>query len=95
MGHRAKNKQPAPQPLDVKQPHSSSKKLGKRKAESLNDNSNSRPVKRPKDQSESKQKGKKKKKKVLVDSDAEGSADGWEDVADNVELKIHAKYVPQ
>ncbi|KAJ3889923.1 NOL1/NOP2/sun family RNA met [Lentinula edodes] len=90
MGHRAKNKQPAPQPLDVKQPPLSSKKLGKRKAESLNDNSNSRPVKRPKDQSESKQKGK-KKKKVLVDSDAEGSADGWEDVADNVELKIHAK----
>ncbi|KAF8831426.1 hypothetical protein HHX47_DHR1000687 [Lentinula edodes] len=90
MGHRAKNKQPAPQPLDVKQSAISSKKLGKRKAESLNDNSNSRPVKRPKDQSESKQKGK-KKKKVLVDSDAEGSADGWEDVADNVELKIQAK----
>ncbi|KAJ3742200.1 NOL1/NOP2/sun family RNA met [Lentinula detonsa] len=88
MGHRAKNKQPAPQPLDVKQAAISPKKLGKRKAELSDDKSDSRPVKKTKDQAKSKQKGNKKKKE---NSEDEASANGWEDVADNAELKAHAK----
>ncbi|KAJ3798718.1 NOL1/NOP2/sun family RNA met [Lentinula aff. detonsa] len=88
MGHRAKNKQPAPQPLDVKQTAISPKKLGKRKAELSDDRSDSRPVKKTKDQAKSKQKGNKKKKE---NSEDEASANGWEDVADNAELKAHAK----
>ncbi|KAJ4488108.1 NOL1/NOP2/sun family RNA met [Lentinula aciculospora] len=89
MGHRAKNKQPAPQPLDVTQPTQSPKKLGKRKAESVDDKFNSRPVKKVKDQTQSKQKGNKKKKSAPLDD--EGSTDGWENVVDDAKLKAYAK----
>ncbi|KAJ3822932.1 NOL1/NOP2/sun family RNA met [Lentinula raphanica] len=89
MGHRAKNKQPAPQALDTKQ-NASPKKLGKRKAESLDDKSNARPTKKNKEAPKSKQKGDKKKKKSAHFED-DASADGWENVADDAELKAQAK----
>ncbi|KAE9399301.1 NOL1/NOP2/sun family putative RNA met [Gymnopus androsaceus JB14] len=87
MGHRAKNKQPAPQPLEPKTYATSSKKLGKRKADVLDDKT-ARPVKRSKDQAKAKSKGNKKKP---VQSDNEDSADGWENVADDADLKVHTK----
>ncbi|KAJ7632518.1 NOL1/NOP2/sun family RNA met [Roridomyces roridus] len=72
MGRRAKNKQPPPEPLDAK-PYSSTKKLGKRKAETQDDKP--RPAKKIKD-------SKSKKPRVTFDDDA-GSNDGWEGVQDD------------
>jgi hypothetical protein len=93
MGHRAKNKQAAPEPYEP-----SPKKLGKRKADG-DERSNARPPKKIKDaHGNGKPKapkptadipGKKtkatKKPKQPVDSDP--ASEGWEDVEDG------AKYV--
>ncbi|KAL0569012.1 rRNA (cytosine-C5-)-methyltransferase nop2 [Marasmius crinis-equi] len=88
MGHRAKNKQPPPKPLeDSTQP--SPKKLGKRKAEAIDDKPSSRPAKKAKDQTKSKTKGtgKKENKKAKKQD-----VDAWEDVEDDEEdLKAQTK----
>lgn len=97
MGRRAKNKQSAPEPLEKSAP----KKLGKRKAEADVDDSKSsqRPKKKIKDiNDKSKEKTISKKSKSSnkdksnVESD-DGS-EGWEDVEDDADLKVHAKLVP-
>ena len=103
MGRRAKNKQSAPEPLDAK-PTPSSKKLGKRKADSddLDGKQSQRPSKKVKDgQGNPKPKTKgtskpikgSKKKGKSVSFDDQDSGDGWEDVDDDVDLKTHVKYV--
>ena len=103
MGRRAKNKQSAPEPLDAK-PTPSSKKLGKRKADSddLDGKQSQRPSKKVKDgQGNPKPKTKgtskltkgSKKKGNSVSFDDQDSGDGWEDVDDDVDLKTHVKFV--
>jgi ribosomal RNA methyltransferase Nop2 len=103
MGRRAKNKQSAPEPLDPK-PTPSSKKLGKRKADSddLDGKQSQRPSKKVKDgQGNPKAKTKgtskptkgSKKKGKYIASDGQDSGDGWEDVDDDVDLKAHVKFV--
>ena len=103
MGRRAKNKQSPPEPLDAK-PTPSSKKLGKRKADSddLDGKQSQRPSKKVKDgQGNPKPKAKgiskltkgPKKKGKSVSFDDQDSGDGWEDVDDDVDLKTHVKFV--
>lgn len=80
MGRRARNKQPPPEPFEPKV-FITSKKLGKRKADS--DKGNSRPTKKIKEldgkaKQKSPLKGKKKTAKFLSDED--GDMEGWEDV---------------
>jgi hypothetical protein len=103
MGHRAKNKQGSPEPLEPK-PWSTAKKTGKRKA--LGDAvDNKRPAKKVKGAKESakstvmakvKSMGtgakahlSKVKAKVKLHSPPidAESADGWEDVEDGADLK--------
>ncbi|KAJ8078664.1 rRNA (cytosine-C5-)-methyltransferase nop2 [Marasmius tenuissimus] len=86
MGHRAKNKQPPPKPLEDPKP--SPKKLGKRKAEAIEDKPSSRPVKKAKDQVKSKTKGTEKKSKS---KSKKQDADAWEDVEDDIDLKAQTK----
>jgi ribosomal RNA methyltransferase Nop2 len=88
MGRRARNKQPPPEPLEPKV-FLTSKKLGKRKADS--DKGNSRPTKKIKDvtiEGKAKQKSplKGKKKTVGFLSDEDDDMGGWEDVEDTVDL---------
>ena len=102
MGRRAKNKQSAPEPLNAK-PTPSSKKLGKRKADSdLDGKQSQRPSKKvkdgqgnpkPKAKGTSKQTKGSKKKGKSVSFDDQDSGDGWEDVDDDVDLKTHVKFV--
>lgn len=77
MGHRAKNKQPAPEPYET-----SVKKLGKRKAD--DERSNIRPAKKVKNTADSSKKSSKssKKKKTPVSNDDGSASEGWEDVED-------------
>ncbi|KAF8654219.1 hypothetical protein AX16_003743 [Volvariella volvacea WC 439] len=83
MGRRAKNKQPAPQPLSPIRPYSTSKQLGKRKQDNRDDNT--RPTKKVKDIPFKKAKSSgKASKKQFIESD--GSASGWEDVEDDYEM---------
>ncbi|KAK7055005.1 rRNA (cytosine-C5-)-methyltransferase nop2 [Paramarasmius palmivorus] len=88
MGHRAKNKQPPPKPLEDTA-NVSSKKLGKRKAEAIDDKPASRPAKKAKDQpvkpKSSSNKAKSKSRKKNLDADA------WEDVEDDEDLKAQTK----
>ncbi|KAF8163211.1 NOL1/NOP2/sun family-domain-containing protein [Crassisporium funariophilum] len=100
MGRRAKNKQAAPESMEPKV-YPTSKKLGKRKADNIEDEkSSSRPIKKHRD---SNGKGKptaksttkpakspSNKKKVGTSSDADGS-DGWDDVEDGVDFKTLTK----
>ncbi|KAJ7156073.1 NOL1/NOP2/sun family RNA met [Mycena crocata] len=83
MGRRAKNKQAAPEPLDKKE-YTSTKKLGKRKADADLDDK-PRPAKKSKDSASGKSKSKPKSSKggprVKFADDA-NSSDGWEDVQD-------------
>jgi len=96
MGRRARNKQSAPEPLEPKV-FSTSKKLGKRKADSDNvdhGKGNSRPTKKVKklngkEKKKSPSKGKKKTVEIL--SDAEDDLEGWEDVEDGVDLTTLTK----
>ncbi|KAF5391478.1 hypothetical protein D9757_002010 [Collybiopsis confluens] len=87
MGHRAKNKQPPPQPLEHKSHPGSSKKAGKRKAEVLDEKNDARPTKRTRDQSKRKSQGTKKNRNVAK-SDDEGSSDAWENVVDG-DIQTH------
>ncbi len=86
MGRRAKNKQPAPEPLEPTTP--SNKKLGKRKAEVDEDDAKSsqRPTKKLKDLN-----GKRKEKLTSSvkrsdignrEEQLESDGSGWEDVDD-------------
>lgn len=81
MGRRAKNKQAPPEPLDRKE-YSSPKKLGKRKAEDLDDKP--RPAKKSKDSASAKSKSKPSKTgpRVKFTEDDANSSEGWEDVQD-------------
>ncbi|KAJ6455678.1 NOL1/NOP2/sun family RNA met [Mycena sanguinolenta] len=83
MGRRAKNKQAPPEPLDKKE-YNSPKKLGKRKAEDIDDKP--RPAKKSKDSASTKSKSKSKPSKtgsrVKFAEDGANSSDGWEDVQD-------------
>ncbi|KAF9567543.1 NOL1/NOP2/sun family RNA met [Agrocybe pediades] len=103
MGRRAKHKQAAPEALEPKEPYTSKKQLGKRKAEAdtQDEKSSPRPTKRAKDLS-SKGKGKEisssskakptktkpKKNAKVVDDDG---SEGWEDVEDGEDLRGHTK----
>ncbi|KAK7467015.1 rRNA (cytosine-C5-)-methyltransferase nop2 [Stygiomarasmius scandens] len=81
MGHRAKNKQPAPEPLKE---NASPKKLGKRKADNVEEKS-TRPTKKAKDQLQ-------KSKKAAKPSQKKASgADAWEDVDDDIDMKAQAR----
>ena len=85
MGRRARNKQPPPEPLESKV-FLTSKKLGKRKADS--DKGNSRPTKKIKEvDGKAKRKSllKGKRKTVEFPSD-EDDIEGWEDVEDTVDF---------
>ena len=91
MGRRARNKQPPPEPLEPKV-FLTSKKLGKRKANS--DKGNSRPTKKIKElDGKAKQKSplKGKKKTVGFPSDEDDNMEGWEDVEDTVDLTTLTK----
>ena len=96
MGRRAKNKQSDPELLEPKV-FPTSKKLGKRKADSDHvdhGKGNSRPTKKMKElngkqKQKSPSKGKKKTVEVLSDEDEE--LEGWEDVEDGVDLKTLTK----
>ena len=94
MGRRAKNKQPAPEPLEPKV-FPTSKKLGKRKADSDNvdlGNGSSRPTKKIKElNSKAKQKSPSKGKKKGITSKEDDELEGWEDVEDGVDLKTLTK----
>ncbi|ESK96859.1 trna (cytosine-5-)-methyltransferase nsun2 [Moniliophthora roreri MCA 2997] len=87
MGRRAKNKQPPPKSLEDAA-GTSPKKLGKRKAEAIDDKPNSRPAKKAKDQAvkvkTNSKKDKLKTRKKSLDADA------WEDVEDD-DLKARTK----
>ncbi|KAA1474912.1 NOL1/NOP2/sun family putative RNA met [Dentipellis sp. KUC8613] len=102
MGRRAKNKQGDPTPIESRETTKpSQKKLGKRKAEPEADESK-RPAKKVKEvvgdvkKSKNSVGGKKAAKKSSKadlkkatswdEEDADGSGDGWEDVADDAEL---------
>ncbi|KAK7014949.1 SAM-MT-RSMB-NOP domain-containing protein [Favolaschia claudopus] len=76
MGRRAKNKQAPPEPLD-KPEYPSPKKLGKRKAEVLDEKP--RPAKKSRDATSNKTKNGGRVK--FADQEA-NSSDGWEDVED-------------
>ncbi|KAG7092350.1 rRNA (cytosine-C5-)-methyltransferase nop2 [Marasmius oreades] len=91
MGHRAKNKQSAPKPLEG-MPKPSAKKLGKRKAEVIDDKPSGRPTKRTKDQqiksnvhSVNVKNDKTKQKKPKTDADA------WEDIKDDIDIKAQTR----
>lgn len=96
MGRRAKNKQPAPKPLE---PAPSNKKLGKRKAEVDKDDVQ-RPIKKIKDLN-GKSRGKSTTNLKTVrrsdhrnrQKENELESDGWEDVEDVGGLKTHSKLV--
>ncbi|KAJ7940735.1 NOL1/NOP2/sun family RNA met [Mycena leptocephala] len=82
MGRRAKHKQAPPEPLEKKE-YSSPKKLGKRKAEDLDDKP--RPAKKSKESASAKSKPKPKSSKTgprVKFADDANSSDGWEDVQD-------------
>lgn len=86
MGRRARNKQPPPEPLEPKT-FLTSKKLGKRKADS--DKGNARPTKKIKEvEGKAKQKSllKAQKKTIGFLSDEDDDMEGWEDVEDTVDL---------
>ena len=90
MGRRARNKQPPPEPLEPKV-FLTSKKLGKRKADS--DKGNSRPTKKIKDvngkaKRKSPLKGKNKTVEFLSNED---DTEGWEDVVDDKDLTTLTK----
>ena len=98
MGRRAKNKQAPPESIEPKPAWTSTKQLGKRKAEA-DDKPSPRPTKKVKDLTRKEtakvdQKSRKtkdnKKSKVVVEDDG---SDGWEDVQDGGDLKEHAKSV--
>lgn len=111
MGRRAKNKQGAPEPLaDVngESARPSAKKLGKRKAELVDDARESvskRPAKKMKEAVQ--KKGVKKVKAVTgkkqketeagededEDDVEEGGSEGWEDVDDDLDVKAEARYI--
>lgn len=82
MGRRARNKQGAPEPLEI-----TNKKLGKRKAEDALENPKThRPVKK------AKAKGKKKDEAVKTKPPVENSdSEGWEDVEDEIDLQAEAR----
>lgn len=91
MGRRARNKQPPPEPFEPKV-FLTSKKIGKRKADS--DRGNSRPTKKIKEldgkaKQESPLKGKKKTVEFLSDEDDD--MEGWEGVEDTVDLTTLTK----
>ncbi|KAF8212344.1 hypothetical protein K438DRAFT_1239349 [Mycena galopus ATCC 62051] len=92
MGRRAKNKQAPPEPLDKKE-YTSPKKLGKRKAEDLDDKP--RPAKKSKDSVSAKSKSKSKPSKtgprVKFGDDDANSSDGWEDVQDEGVMCVKQK----
>jgi ribosomal RNA methyltransferase Nop2 len=110
MGRRAKNKQAAPIPLSESKEngrHLSPKKLGKRKAE-LEDTETNRPVKKVKESQskgtvksktkttrEIKSKGRHTRDKPKVTkkkvAGSDGDSEGWEDVDDEIDLKAQAK----
>ena len=104
MGRRAKNKQPAPEPLDAKvwQP---GKRTGKRKADGDADGKAGRLVKKARksdsgEKVEAKVKVNKQKSVVAgrtgkpkKNADDKSSADGWDDLEDGVDLNAHRKYV--
>lgn len=100
MGRRAKNKQSAPEPLEPKV-WPTPKKLGKRKADvDTDDKPSARPLKKIKEangkgvlKQTASQKDKEKKSKQVIVGEDEDSADGWEDVEDEVDLKAQAKCV--
>ncbi len=82
MGRRAKHKQAPPEPLEKKE-YSSPKKLGKRKAEDLDDKP--RPAKKSKESASTKSKPKPKSSKTgprVKFADDANSSDDWEDVQD-------------
>ena len=90
MGRRARNKQPPPEPLEPKV-FLTSKKLGKRKADS--DKGNLRPTKKIKDVN-----GKAKRKSPLKGENKtveflsnEDDTEGWEDVVDDKDLTTLTK----
>ncbi|KAF8797936.1 NOL1/NOP2/sun family putative RNA met [Phlegmacium glaucopus] len=97
MGRRAKNKQSAPEALEPKV-FPTSKKLGKRKADSDNvdhGKGNSRPTKKikeldGKEKQKSPSKGKKKTVEIII-SDEDDDLEGWEDVEDGVDLTTLTK----
>lgn len=100
MGRRAKNKQSAPEPLELKV--NLAKKIGKRKADSeseLEDNTTSRPSKKVKNSSgklktkpvSSRKENEISKKSHKPSLTEDVSEDGWEDVEDDVDLKAQAK----
>ncbi|KAF8969971.1 NOL1/NOP2/sun family-domain-containing protein [Flammula alnicola] len=87
MGRRAKNKQAAPESIEPKEPWTSKKQLGKRKAETeaeADEKSSSRPAKKVKDSIE-------KKKNAAIVSEEEDDSEGWEDVEDDANLKAQSK----
>ena len=96
MGRRARTKQPPPEPLEPKV-FLTSKKLGKRKADSDNvDNSRgySRPTKKIKElDGKAKKKSPSKGKKNAIEflSDEDDEMEGWEDVEDEVDLTTLTK----
>ncbi|KAF5365599.1 hypothetical protein D9758_003237 [Tetrapyrgos nigripes] len=81
MGHRSKNKQPPPEPLKE---NASPKKLGKRKADTLEEKV-ARPTKKAKDKSKKTKNPSKPTKKNTPDADA------WEDVEDDLDMKAQAR----
>jgi ribosomal RNA methyltransferase Nop2 len=83
MGRRARNKQPPPEPFEPKV-FLTSKKPGKRKADS--DRGNSRPTKKIKELDGKKSPLKGKKKTVEFLSDEDDNMEGWDDVEDTVDL---------
>lgn len=112
MGRRAKNKQGAPEPLaDVngESARPSAKKLGKRKAELVDDSRESvskRPAKKMKEAVQKKGvkkvkavTGKKQKEESEAGEDEdeddveEGGSEGWEDVDDDLDVKAEARCV--
>ena len=95
MGRRAKNKQPAPEPL---QERSSlpDKKLGKRKQEPDQD---TRPAKKVKAKENAPLKTaqnksvKDKKRKDKKASESEGEGSGWDDVDDEEDIIEEKRYI--
>jgi hypothetical protein len=103
MGHRAKNKQGSPEPLEPK-PWATAKKTGKRKVPPGDAVDNKRPAKKVKGAKESSVKSKVKAKVKSMGTGAKAhlskvkakvrlvsppiDADGWEDVEDGADLKL-------
>ena len=96
MGRRARNKQGVPEPLEQKV-FPTSKKLGKRKADSDNvdhGKANSRPTKKIKEldgKAEQRSPSKGKKKTVEIPSDEDEEMEGWEDVEDGADFTTLTK----